>query len=385
MPRLAHVADSHLGVKRYHKVAGAINQREADAARAFRIAVDQIIEAAPDVVIHAGDVFDSVTPSNACGLFTYQQFRRLREALPNAPIVVIAGNHSAPRSAGVGSPLRILSEIGVDVATDRAEVFRYPALDLAVLAVPHAALVAGNRPPLQPDGPERYQVMVLHGEVPGVFAEAHGGEYGGAMVDTEDLTGPGWSYVALGHYHVQHQVGPRCWYAGALEYVSSNLWGELADEARLGVRGKGWLAVDLETGAAESRCVPQARPIYDLDPVQAIGLTVDEVTAEMTAAVEGIPGGIEGAIVRLRVLQVDRAVARALDYAAIRRWKAEALELRLDLQKACPEHVSVSVRSRQSVEELVAAYLGSRELPPGMDRGSFCRIGAEVMAEDYGA
>ena len=68
------------------------------------------------------------------------------------------------------------------------------------------------------------------------------------MLDPDLLKREGWSYVALGHYHVQHEVAERIWYSGALDYVSSNPWGELQDETRLFVKGKGWLLFDLESG-----------------------------------------------------------------------------------------------------------------------------------------
>ena len=56
--------------------------------------------------------------------------------------------------------------------------------------------------------------------------------------------------MALGHYHVAHAVRENAWYAGALEYVSPNPWGELQDEAKEGRRGeKGWLLVELGDSA----------------------------------------------------------------------------------------------------------------------------------------
>ena len=97
-------------------------------------------------------------------------------------------------------------------------------------------------------------MLVLHGEVEGVFPfDRSAAEYGGALLGLQELAPAEWSYVALGHYHVQHEVAPRVWYAGSLEYVSPNLWGELVDEADHGLSGKGWLLVDLERGTVERR------------------------------------------------------------------------------------------------------------------------------------
>jgi DNA repair protein SbcD/Mre11 len=182
--KLAHIADPHLGIRQYHRQTPAgINQREADVAHAFRLAVDAVIAARPDAVVVAGDLFHSVRPTNAAIVFAFRQFQRLREALPGAPVVLIAGNHDTPRSTETGSILRLFEELGVDVATDEARRLVYPALDLSVLAVPHQALVGGVRPSLRPDGTERHRVLLLHGEVEGVFPfDRSAAEYGGALL-----------------------------------------------------------------------------------------------------------------------------------------------------------------------------------------------------------
>ncbi|MDH3455727.1 MAG: metallophosphoesterase, partial [Gemmatimonadota bacterium] len=62
--KLAHLADVHLGFRQYHRLtANGINQREADVASAFRNVIEGVIAAAPDLVIIAGDLFNSVRPS----------------------------------------------------------------------------------------------------------------------------------------------------------------------------------------------------------------------------------------------------------------------------------------------------------------------------------
>ena len=190
--KIAHIADPHLGIRQYHRQTPAgINQREADVAQAFRLTVDAVIEARPDAVVVAGDLFHSVRPTNAAIVFAFRQFQRLHEALPGAPVILIAGNHDTPRSTETGSILRLFEEVGVDVAADEPRRFAYPALDLSVLAIPHQALLGGTRPLLKPEGAERYQVMVLHGEVEGVFPfDRTGVEYGGALLGMREVTGP---------------------------------------------------------------------------------------------------------------------------------------------------------------------------------------------------
>lgn len=381
--KLAHIADPHLGIRQYHRQTSAgINQREADVAHAFRNAVDGVISARPDAVVVAGDLFHSVRPTNAAIVFAFRQFQRLREALPDTPVVLIAGNHDTPRSTETGSILRLFEELGVDVATDEARRLVYPALDLSVLAVPHQALVSGTRPSLRPEGTERHRVLVLHGEVEGVFPfDRSAAEYGGALLGLQEMAPDEWTYVALGHYHVQHEVAPRVWYAGSLEYVSPNLWGELVDEADHGLSGKGWLLADLERGTVERRELPLARAILDLEPIEGEGQSAAAINARIAERVRALPGGVEDRIVRLRVWNIPRHVARELDHAAIRALKSSALHFHLDLRR--PElHREVGVGApgrRQTLPELVRSYLERRPLPAELDRQAFVRLGESLI------
>lgn len=382
--KLAHLADPHLGFRQFQRqTSNGINQREADVAAAFRDAIDGVVAAAPDAVVIAGDLFHGVRPTNAAIVFAFRQLQRLREALPGVPVVLIAGNHDTPRSSETGSILRLFEELGVDVATDEARRFTYPDRDLAILAVPHQALV-GERPALDPSADARFNVLVLHGEAEGVMPADRGlVEYGGAVVGTREYDPARWSYVAWGHYHVQKQVAPRAWYAGALEYVSPDMWGERREEQRLGLAGKGWLLADLETGAVTPRPVRLARALVELEPLDAHELDAAQLTAAIAARVAAVPGGIADQVVRLVVRNVPRHVARDLDHAQVRAWKAAALQFQLDLRRPDPTRV-VGVGApgrRQTLPEIVRDFLAHRLLPGGVDRARFVTSGVELLEQ----
>lgn len=384
--RIAHLADPHLGFRQYHRqTAAGLNQREADVANAFRAAVDGVIAGRPDAVVVAGDLFHTVRPTNAAIVFAFRQFQRLREALPDAPIVLIAGNHDTPRSAETGSILRLFEELGVDVATDAPRRLAYPVLGLSVLAVPHQALVAADRPVLRPEGDAPWQVLLLHGEVEGVFpGDRSSVEHGGAVLPPVDLHAGEWSYVALGHYHVQHEVAPRAWYAGALEYVSSNIWGEQRDEAAHGHPGKGWLLADLSTGRVIRQPVARIRGIRDLPPIDAAGLAPAEVDARIHDALARVPEGLADQVVRLVVREIPRHVVRDLDHAAIRAAKGQALHLQVEFRRPEPARaLGVGAPGRrQTLPELVEDYLTRRVLPTEVERERFVRDGVALLAEE---
>jgi DNA repair protein SbcD/Mre11 len=381
--KLAHIADPHLGIRQYHRQTSAgINQREADIAQAFRTAIDGVIAARPDAVVFAGDLFHSVRPSNSAIVFAFRQFQRLRDALPSAPIVLIAGNHDTPRTVETGSILRLFEELGVHVATDEPRRLVYPGLDLSIFAVPREAILSAEPPALQPEGPQKHQVLVGHFEVEGEYPLGHvATEYGGAVISRRELHLEGWTYVALGHYHTQHQVAKNAWYAGSLDFIGPNIWGEAADEADHGSHGKGWLLADLETQRVERRPVPAARAVLDLEPVRAEGKSAEAVDALIAQRIASAPGGIADQIVRLRVFDIPRYVARELNHAEVRRFKAEALHFQLDFRR--PElHRTAGVGApgrRQTLPELVSSYLEDRPLPAELDRAAFVRLGRELM------
>jgi len=381
--RIAHLADPHLGIRQFHRqTPGGINQREADVAAAFRSAVDAVIAERPDVVLIAGDLFHSVRPGNAAIIFAFRELQRLRESLPSAPVVLIAGNHDTPRSAETGSIFGLFEGLGIDVAAPEARRFEYPQLDLSVLAVPHQALLAAERPELRPAGPARRQVLMLHGDVEGVLPSAPGvEEYGGAAVSEAELGPERWSYIALGHYHVQRQVAPHTWYAGALDYVSSNPWGELKEEASLGLGGKGWLLVDPDTGTVSPRAVSAPRRFLDLEPIAGAGLGPAELDALIAAHVDAVPGGIADAVVRLVVRDVPRHVARMLDHTRLRTLRAEALHFQLDIRRPAPARSSGAGAPgrRQTLPLMVQTFLERRPLPAELDRASFVALGVELV------
>lgn len=379
---LAHLADIHLGFRQYHRLnPQGINQREADVASAFRAAVDAVIAARPDAVLIAGDLFHQVRPTNAAIVFAFQQFQRLRAALPDSPIIVIAGNHDTPRSSETGSILRLYEELGVDVALEEASRFEYPALDLSVLAVPYHAMRATERPVLRPQGKARHQVLLLHGEVEGVYPpEISGATWGGVVVRPEEMHPAEWSYVALGHYHVQHQVDQRIWYAGALDHVTSNPWGERRDEERRGAT-KGWLLVDLDSRIVTRQPVALARGVFDLPPLYGDGASAADLDRLIRERLQEIPGGWTDQLVRQVAFNVPRQVARELDHAAIRAIKAETLHYHLDLRRPETE-TAIGVGPtgrRQPLNEVLRDYLSRRPLPAELNREDFVQAGVTLL------
>ncbi len=383
--RLIHLADLHLGFRQYQRLTpSGINQREADVAGTVQRAIAQIVACAPDVIVVGGDIFHSVRPSNPAILHAFRAFSTLRDRLPATEIVMVAGNHDAPRTTETGCILRLFREIGVHVADAKAELFTFPSRSLAVLAVPDVPGI--DRPVLTPPTGFTHTVLLMHGEVAGMLpAHAAPTDRAAIEIPAADLHADSWSYVALGHYHVYREVAPRAYYSGSLDYTSSNPWGELREQREQGVPGKGFIEQDLATGAHRFHPVAPARPLLDLEPIDATGMGTAEVDAALKARVETAPGGIDDRIVRVTVRNVPRHVVRELDHAALREYRRRATHFHLDTRRPDP---AVRRRSgdgaggpRATLADLLAERLQERTVPAEVDRQQLITLGLRYLQQ----
>ena len=389
---IAHLADLHLGYRAYHRLApGGVNQRERDVSDALGLALEDVIRARPDLVLVAGDVFHTVRPSNSAIMDGFRHFMRLRRGLPDAPVVMIAGNHDSPRSVDSGSILRLLGEIpDVHVVDDAARAVRLGGLDASVLCVPHAALVGDEPVEIDTDPAASSNILMLHGTVSGTGVDDQllkMVEYGGAQVDRSALREEAWDYVALGHYHNATRVAPNVWYAGATERTATNIWAE-ADTR------KGWVLYDAETRTGEFRDV-QTREVVDLPRFSARRgtgaeddwLTAEEIDARIDAAVGSLPGGVDGKVVRLVVSDIPRELFRQLDHRRIRSLKAEALHFQLDARRPeARKRAADPDQRRRTLQEELELFLEQWEpTAPGIERKRLISLGVAYLAatEDW--
>lgn len=368
--RLVHLSDLHLGYRQYQRLTpGGVNQREADVAATFRAAIERVIALRPDVIVVAGDVFHSVRPTNQAILHAFIQFGRLVQALPEAIVLLVAGNHDTPRSTETGGILQLFAQLGLTVVDREARRLAFPDRELSILAVPDVPNMV--RPSLTPDPDARINLLVLHGEVQGMLpANVLAADRAPVEISHEELGASRWDYVALGHYHVYREIAPNAFYSGSIEYTSANTWGELYEERIAGIGGKGFVERDLLTGEHRFHVLSPARPLIDLPPVSARGLSPAEVDERIRVTLEGCDGGIDEKIVRLTVRDVPRHVARELDHRMIREYKRRALNFQLDLRRpeALRLHGTGAPGRRPSLNEIVREKLLARTLDSDVDR-----------------
>jgi DNA repair protein SbcD/Mre11 len=381
--RLVHISDIHLGFRQYQRLTPTgINQREADVALSMRRVIDKVIELRPELVLIAGDVFHTVRPTNPAILHAFKEFSRLMAMLPDSTVVMIAGNHDTPRTAETGCILRLFSPLGITVVDGDAKRIPVDALDLSILAVPD---LGGGRPSLEPDPASKYNILLLHGEIEGVLPK-YGRELDRSPMEItrKELGAERWDYVALGHYHVYRSIASNAFYSGALDYTSTNSWGELAEERELGIQGKGIIEYDLEKKTHKFHSLPPARPWIDLTPLSGEGLSPASLDEAIRDALDKCEGGIEEKIVRLVVRDVPRHILRDLDHKALRDYKRRALHFNLDTRRpeiVRPETGQAAPGRRASLADTVRDKLRSRPLTENIDREALVELGLHYLRE----
>ncbi|HEX2740793.1 MAG TPA: exonuclease SbcCD subunit D [Rubrobacter sp.] len=322
------MSDTHLGYSRYAKLhpETSRNQREVDVQEAYGRAVDAILERDVDLVIHSGDVFDSVRPATHVIIgFLKQTFRITREDIP---YLVAAGNHETPRLRSTTAALEYanlvnaISAHGFDVEYYFEEV---GDAGVGVTLVPHGAVFGTGA--VTPSRDADVNILVTHGMVPGLEARQY--EMGEANLQPGMLEG-GFDYIALGHYHEFHEHKPNAFYAGATERFG---FGEVESKP-------GFAIVEFDGGGlmGVEHVEIETRPMMDLKKISARDMDATELTDAVRERTSGVD--LDGAIVRLRAYDVRRGVASGMDRELLR-----------DLQRRCL-NFSLEVHAEERPEDV---------------------------------
>lgn len=293
---------------------------------AYARAVDAILEREVDLVIHSGDVFDSVRPATHVIIGFLKQTARIT-ARAGIPYLVAAGNHETPRLRTTTAALEyanlvnVISAHGFDLDYELIEA---DGMGVGVTLVPHGAVFGTGA--VTPASDADVNILVTHGMVPGLEAKQH--EMGEANLQSNMISG-GFDYVALGHYHEFHEHKPNAFYAGATERFG---FGEVASKP-------GFAIVEFDVNGLKSveHVEIKARPMLDLKKISAKDMdaaALTEAVRERTTDVE-----LDGAIVRLRAFDVKRGVASGIDRTLLR-----------DLQRRCL-NFSLEIHAEELAEE----------------------------------
>ncbi|MDP2576918.1 MAG: DNA repair exonuclease [Gemmatimonadota bacterium] len=399
--KIVHLADLHLGYRAYHRTrALGINVREADVAKAFREALQRVLEIGPDLVLVAGDVFHTVRPSNSAIADAFRQFAHFCAESDGARVIIIAGNHDSPRAAETGSILRLFDEIpGVHVVHHGAKRLVFPELDAAILCLPHSELIASeSATAIEPAPHVAHNILLAHAAIDDERLKLLM-DFGAARLKRGAIEPEQWSYVGLGHYHLRSRLAPNMFYAGGIERTSLNIWAEAdalpAQEPELrrwagdtwpeAAWGKGFIEYDLEDDSVAFHTLASPRPVIDLTPIIRDQEEAEELDSAIESSLAKIPDGIDGKIIRLRIFELPRDIYRELDHKKIREYRTRALHFHLDTKppKAVRHEGSAAPGRRFTLEEELAAFLKGRWTPSSksVDMEELVQLGVRYLRE----
>jgi exonuclease SbcD len=368
--RFVHIADTHLGLAAFNKIdpMSGMNLRERLIYDNFLEAIEVIIRQRPEALVHAGDLFDRVKPKTRAYTTVLQALERLGEE--EIPFVVIAGNHSMPKTRYTSSPLEVLEYHQAEVHA--AYRYRYEAVELGdtVFHLIPNMLRAQDYVEAYHEiatEPHRRNVLVTHGLVSTLHdwrlrtVAEH--ELGAGMLSSD------FDYIALGHFHGQRQVADNAWYAGSIEYCT---YGELPDV-------KGGLVVDTGTGSVEHLALPHT-PMMDLGTVGCEGLSGAEVTETIAGKMERFPEGHDLAMCQLTLEGIARETVQAVDRRLLSEFKRRVLDLKVRIRMADEQANVLDEKDLRTVDYIAEfeTFVAQKLLDPPVRSFVFGK-GAEVL------
>ncbi len=225
MLRLLQTADVHLGARHADLGEQAAAQRDRQFA-AFRATIDLAIEEKIDLVLIAGDLFDSNTQPRRSVERVAAELHRLVEA--RIRTVMIPGTHDVYDHASIyrAHDLPALAgAVGTDLVTlltPEVPMVRLERLGVSV----HAHVFATKRAPHSPlDGfdisgdPSTWQIGMIHGSI----SIPNQTDHDEVVITIGEIAASGLDYLALGHWHSfsKGRAGKTVYaYSGAPEPVA---------------------------------------------------------------------------------------------------------------------------------------------------------------------
>lgn len=227
MVRLLHTADVHLGARHADLGEQASAQRERQFA-AFRATVDLAIAERIDIVLVAGDLFDSNTQPRRSVERVAAELKRLAAA--RIRTVIAPGTHDVHDRSSIYRAYDLAALAGVAAGDDAVTVLTPDRSDVHLRAcdvVVHGPCFDTKRAPHSPlrdldvSGDDRatWHVGLLHAAL-AIPGRTDGDD---VVVTAQEIGATNLDYLALGHWHSAQQgkAGRVSWaYAGAPEPVA---------------------------------------------------------------------------------------------------------------------------------------------------------------------
>jgi exonuclease SbcD len=224
--RLVHTADVHLGARHTDLGDQAAAQRERQFG-AFRATVDLALAEKVDLLLIAGDLFDSNTQPRRSVERVAAELKRLADA--RIRTVLIPGTHDVYDRASIYRANDLTAIAGLAPADELITVLtpETPEIDLPVLdAIVYGRVFATKRAPASPlagfraaSGGRTWRIGMIHGSL----LIAGRTEHDDVVFTAEEIAASDLDYLALGHWHsaLEGKAGAVTYaYPGAPEPVA---------------------------------------------------------------------------------------------------------------------------------------------------------------------
>ena len=320
--KIFHVSDTHLGYSAYRKVTDeGINQREIDAYNAFEDFVNQAIKNKPDLIVHAGDLFDSVRPNNRAITFAVKQLLRISKA--QIPFVIIAGNHEQPKLKETGHIFSIFDHMEniYPIYNEKYESidFKINSEKITVHALPQNTskkLFNEEIKKIQTNKQSDYNILIAHGSVTGVQNFTMN-EFNELIIPTRSLSKE-FDYIALGHFHSFTRITNNAYYAGSTERFTFT---DAPDK-------KGFIQINLEKSKLKTEFFElDNREMVDTKPIKCSNLGLDEFMKKIKETIkEAKP---KEKTIRMTLENIPVHIYRGIDFNEIRLLSSDAIHLEM--------------------------------------------------------
>jgi len=316
--KILHVSDSHLGYSAYRKsTPDGINQREIDTYNAFEQFVDYAVKTKPDLILHAGDLFDSVRPNNRAITFAVDQILRISKK--RIPFVLIAGNHEHPRLKETGHIFSIFNHMDSIFPVYNAKYetlsFNISKKKVTIHAIPQCELkkqFESQLEKLKPDSNAEYNILVSHGAVSGIQVFSMN-EFNELIIPVKVLS-KNFDYIALGHYHKFTKIANNAFYSGSTERFS---YTDAPDK-------KGFIEIQITNGKLKSKFIElNIRPMIDKKPIICTNLKLQEIMKKIKDSVKEIKP--KEKTFRIILEDIPAQIYRNLDFNDIKKISNEAI------------------------------------------------------------
>ena len=225
--RFIHTADWQLG-KPYERIDNEDDKRSLASQARFDVlkTIGERIKAhQAEFVLIAGDLFDSITPSNAN---VSKAFERMGSW--NVPVFIIPGNHDHGGPGSLWENDYLVAEQRKLAPQVRLLLEKKPFVhgDVVIYPCPllrrtdTADLTAWLRDPSvhQAEHATKTRIVLAHGTVQGFGSSADEEEDAPGeanLIDVKRLPASDYDYVALGDWHGTTEITPKAWYSGTPE------------------------------------------------------------------------------------------------------------------------------------------------------------------------